>query len=68
VSKPLICDRCDVRIDTAWNGAALTVKNTTGTGGPNTIHLCVDCHTAVRDDLYPLLLDGGNPYEHPENL
>lgn len=32
------------------------------------IHLCVDCHTDVRDDLYPLLLDGETAYEHPEEL
>ena len=68
MTKPLICDRCDVRIDTAWNGAALTVENTTGTGGPRKIHLCVDCHTAVRDELYPLLLDGDEGYVHPEEL
>lgn len=68
MTKPLICDRCDVRIDTAWKGAALTVKNTTGTGGPDKIHLCIDCHADVRDDLYPLLLGGETGYEHPEEL
>lgn len=67
MSKPVICDRCDVRIDTAWKSPALTVKNTTGTRGPAKIHLCVDCHTDVRDELYPLLLPDG-AYEHPEEL
>ena len=67
MSEPLICDRCDVRIDTVWQGAALTIKNTTGTGGPTTIHLCADCHTKVRDELYELLLPQGK-YEHPNNL
>lgn len=68
MTEALICDRCDVRIDTGWNGAALTVKNTTSTGGPRKIHLCVECHADVRDDLYPLLLAGEEPYEHPANL
>jgi hypothetical protein len=66
MTKATLCDRCDIRIDKNWNGIPLTVKNTTSTGGPSTIHLCLDCHTEIRDTLYPLLLGENGPYEHPE--
>ena len=66
MTKATLCDRCDVRIDKNWNGTPLKDKNTTGTGGPNTIHLCLDCHTEIRDELYELLLGDNGPYEHPE--
>ena len=64
MTKATICDRCDVRIDKGWNGVPLTVKNSTGTGGPSAIHLCLDCHTDIRGKLYPILLDGESGYEH----
>jgi len=64
MTEALLCDRCDIRIDSNWNGKQLTVKNTTGTGGPRTIHLCLNCHTEIRDELYPLLLGDSGKYEH----
>jgi len=67
MTKATLCDRCDVRIDKHWNGIPLQVKNTTGTK-PDTVHLCLDCHTEIRDELYELLLDGGTTYDHPMNF
>lgn len=69
MTKAILCDRCDVRIDKGWNGTPLTVKNQTGTAGPHKIHLCLDCHTEIRDELYKMLLDGDEGYVHgPGNM
>lgn len=67
MTKPTICDRCNVRIDTGWN-EVFKVKNATGVGGPSRIDLCVDCHADIKDELYDLLLGDGEAYEHPEEL
>ena len=65
MTKALLCDRCDTRIDVNYNGQPLVVKNTTGTK-PSEVHVCLDCHTEIRDELYELLLDDGTTYEHPD--
>jgi len=65
MTKATLCDSCGIRIDKNWNGVPLTVTNQTGTK-PSKVHLCLGCHTEIRDELYELLLDDGTTYEHPQ--